>query len=116
MADSFILHFFASTPMTREPQWIEVGVGAIIAIMLLREVFGYLLKKKSTEGMTNMEAQIDDLHKWHDISDENGVKKWYVPRSMERSMDKLIEAVDRNTKVQEEVLREIKRVHPEGQK
>jgi len=43
--------------------------------------------------------QIDDLHKWHDVQDNEGVKIWYVRRSLEDAIVKLADNIDAQTKV-----------------
>ena len=46
-----------------------------------------------------IEKKIDDLHKWHDVQDSEGVKIWYVRRSLEDAITKLAENIDTQTKV-----------------
>jgi hypothetical protein len=35
----------------------------------------------------------DDLYKWHDVRDADGVPKWYIKESMEETMKVLAEAI-----------------------
>lgn len=41
--------------------------------------------------------QVNDLHEWHSLTDEDGVKIWYVPRSYERAMRELTNAIRAET-------------------
>ena len=38
---------------------------------------------------------IGDLHRWHDVRDNEGIPVWYVRRSLESAILKLTDAVDR---------------------
>lgn len=62
-----------------------------------------------------IEKQTDDLHQWHAKEDDDGVKIWYVRRSLEDAMMKLAESMDRQTQVLAEVAREQRHV-VDGQK
>ncbi len=62
-----------------------------------------------------IEKQTDDLYKWHAKEDDDGVKVWYVRRSLEEAMMKLAESMDRQTTILAEVAREQRHV-VEGQK
>lgn len=40
-------------------------------------------------------AEIEDLHKWHDVTDEDGVRLWYVRQSLEKSLVRLDTTMDK---------------------
>jgi hypothetical protein len=48
-----------------------------------------------------MSDQLEDLHEWHDKEDVDGVKVWYMRKSLEDAIIKLGENVDRQTRVLE---------------
>jgi len=90
----------------------QLGIGGIFAILILREVFNYL-GKKSTSGPatacaigdnTKAARQIERLYEWHDKEDQDGVKVWYVRSTLEKAIDKLTEAVERDAQVSERIL------------
>jgi hypothetical protein len=82
---------------------LQLGVGGIFAIMVIREVLGFLRDRKggatSEEGAKTRElvhqvkSKLDELHKWHDVRDDEQVPVWYVRKSLEREIGKLCEAV-----------------------
>jgi len=81
---------------------LQLGTGGILALLLVREVLTFLAKKKGDSGTTNyysdarteiMARQIAELHDWHDHEDNDGVKVWYVRRSLEESVAKLTDAI-----------------------
>jgi hypothetical protein len=80
---------------------VELGVGLIAAIMVIREVLGFLDKKKYTNGnllehgavmnehlndvryaVLKVKDKVDDLYDRHNKTDEGGVFNWYVKRSL----------------------------------
>lgn len=48
-----------------------------------------------------MSDKLDDLHEWHDKEDVDGVKVWYMRKSLEDAILKLGDNVDRQTRVLE---------------
>lgn len=79
---------------------VELGVGLMAAIMVIREVLNFLDKKKfysdngngSLNGhgavmnehvndvrfaVSKVKEKVDDLHNWHDKRDADGVPLWY---------------------------------------
>ena len=107
--------------------WIgQVGVGGIFVVLVLRMVFDFLEKreKKKNNGNTSdlgatgkkvhillqkvekIEKQTQDLYDWHNKEDEEGVKIWYVRRSLEEAITRLSTAIETQTKVLTEMSRE----------
>ena len=87
----------------------QLGVGGIFAIIILREVFGFLAKKRDKNGgssaQTDMftllraiEAGTAELVRLHDVKDEDGVPVWYVRKSLERQIERLVMGVASMTK------------------
>lgn len=40
----------------------------------------------------------DEMHAWHDVEDEEGVKLWYVRKGLWKSLDKLSENIEKQSK------------------
>ncbi len=89
----------------------EAGIGAIVALMILREVFSFLTSKKDIRpDILIMQRKIDELYDWHDQTDADGVKVWYIRKSLEESVDGLQETIKEFIRVQQlslDVLKEI---------
>lgn len=93
----------------------QIGIGGIIALLVLREVFGFLRGRNGSGKITSDDLrrirkaleQIHDLWEWHNVSDADGVKLWYVRRSLEESMDQLSKNISKQTEVLSEMLRSI---------
>ena len=66
----------------------QPGIGGILVIMVLREVFTFLKSRKSTTDQL-----IKDLHEWHAVTDSDGVKVWYVRKSLTDSVAKLADSI-----------------------
>lgn len=86
---------------------LQLGVGGIFAILILKTVFDFLTKKKDEKkngngnGLSTVKValQIKDLWDWHNISDEDGVKLWYFRRSLEPAVHKLAENIESQTRI-----------------
>jgi hypothetical protein len=55
----------------------------------------------------NTQDLIEDLHEWHDKSDQDGVKIWYIRRSLEDALNKnaaAVEALAKNAEMQTTLL------------
>lgn len=89
-----------------DDQFLQVGAGGLFALLVLREVFGFLKEKvraQSNVVIDNMAKQIQELHEWHAVTDEDGVKIWYLRRSLENAIEKLTSNLD----IQTQLLREM---------
>lgn len=106
------------------------GLGLFILATALRELFGWLKQKnlqnsesrlksveesaKSTnEQIDLIKKKIYDLHEWHDKTDQDGVKIWYVRKSLEdtladsaKAMNILAENSELQTRLLEEIIQE----------
>ena len=81
----------------------QIGIGGIFAILVIREVLNFLGKKKDSPSsaktcefdketkdlLFKLKNQVDDLYKWHDQRDADGVPVWYIRRSLEEAIVKL---------------------------
>ena len=67
--------------------------------MVLREVFAFLRGRSPARNGNLQAKQIADLWEWHNRSDEEGVKVWYVRKSLERSINRLADNVQEQTQV-----------------
>lgn len=89
-----------------DDQLLQVGAGGMFALFVLREVFSFLKERMRTQSNTVLDLmakQIHELHEWHAVTDEDGVKIWYLRRSLENAIDKLTNNLD----VQTQLLREM---------
>jgi hypothetical protein len=78
---------------------LQVGVGGIFTILVLKEVFGFLYRYKGSNNKANIEQRIggvhermwklDKLYDWHNTQDEDGVPVWYVRKSLEEAIKEL---------------------------
>ena len=72
-----------------DDQFLQVGAGGLFALLVLREVFGFLKEKVRAQSnlvIDNMAKQIQELHEWHAVTDEDGVKIWYLRRTLENAI------------------------------
>ncbi len=89
-----------------EDQLLQIGAGGLFALLILREVFGFLKEKVRAQNNTAFDIlakQIQELHDWHAVTDEDGVKIWYLRRSLENAIEKLTNNLD----IQTQLLREL---------
>lgn len=77
----------------------QLGIGGIFAILVLREVFLFLGRRRGTGTDDAMRKQVADLHDWHAREDVDGVKIWYVRKSLDESIEKLATAIDQLVKI-----------------
>lgn len=85
----------------------DAGIIVIGVILILREVFGFIAKRKNgarhrvcddcVEGIKAIAKQTDDLYRWHDVRDNEGVPIWYVRKSLEKAINKLADNVEKQT-------------------
>ena len=61
-------------------------------------------------GLAKIGRQVDDLHDWHDETDADGVKFWYVRRSLEDALHSLSENISLETKLLDRIDRRLERI------
>lgn len=105
--------------------WVgQIGVGGIFVVLVLQLVFKFLEKWRHKDGDTKdiipsgkkaavllqkvekIERQTQELHDWHNKEDEEGVKIWYVRRSLEDAISRLSTAIETQTQVLTDMSRE----------
>jgi hypothetical protein len=90
-----------------EDNWQLITIAALVAG---DKVLSFM--KDRGIDLAKMSRHIDDLHAWHSREDEDGVKVWYVRKTLETAMEKLAD----NIMAQTEILKEIHREHIASQK
>jgi hypothetical protein len=77
---------------------MQLGVGGIFAILVLREVFAYLQRRESNKnggpGSQKWKWKLDKLYDWHNALDDEGVPIWYVRKSLEQGIKTLTASID----------------------
>lgn len=105
---------------------LELGVGLIAAIMVIREVLNFIERKKNGSGhdgalmnehvndvrgaVSVIKDKVDDLHEWHNKTDADGIPLWYVRRSLEESIKDLGEKIYLQIEMQTKILRHMERM------
>jgi hypothetical protein len=88
-------------------QWTEITTGGVLALLIIREVLGFLKPRNGNGGnggnggtvsiqikeLRRMTEQIQKLYDWHDQRDRDGVPVWYVRESLERHIEQLTAAL-----------------------
>lgn len=100
---------------------LQLGVGGILAILVLREVFSFLRSRGNnnidlTAEIRCVKTRIDELYRWHDVRDEDGTPIWYRRASMTRSIERLtssISELERAVQRQAEILIQLMEVESE---
>ena len=94
----------------------QLGVGGIFVILVLRLVLDFLksrevadAKKSGCAFDADFQRRIKELYDWHALTDSDGVKVWYVRKSLDDAVLKLSESVESQT----EILRELMRLQNE---
>jgi hypothetical protein len=83
----------------------QLGVGGILVVLVLREVFNFLAKRNGEKGdahpheCVECRKMVEQLFKMHDKTDEDGVYVWYVRKSLEAAISKLGDAIETQTQV-----------------
>jgi hypothetical protein len=101
----------------------EVLGGAIVVVIILQMVFAFLSKRASSEReeglksvLADIDRRVDELHRWHDRDDEEGVKIWYVRKSLEDAVTRLADVIDQQGGLFRELVSEMKAVRAEVKK
>jgi len=94
-----------------EDQLLQVGAGGMFALFVLREVFSFLKERLRCQNNTVLDImakEIHELHEWHAVTDEDGVKIWYLRRSLENAIEKLTHNLDMQTQLLREMVLSMK--------
>ena len=77
-----------------------VGIFALFALMVFREVTGVLkARRPDTVDLRALSRKVDELHSWHDKEDADGVKIWYYRRSLEDSINRLCDVIEKQSQL-----------------
>ena len=74
-----------------------LAVIVLIAALIIDRILG-MLKTRGID-LQIITRQIDDLHNWHNQHDDEGVKIWYVRRSLEEAVHKLAQNIELEAKL-----------------
>jgi len=82
----------------------EISLGGAVALLILREVFGFLLNRRNASALLAKDAEnsvllqkITDLWNWHNVRGTDNVPVWYFRSSLDESMEKLSDSIDNQT-------------------
>jgi hypothetical protein len=73
----------------------QLGVGAVVIILVLKEVFTFIKKSRidseddSRRTIIEIKNMIQDLHKMHDVRDDDGRPVWYFKNSLTEAITDL---------------------------
>ncbi len=93
----------------------SLGVGGILAIIILKEFLNYISQKKPEhfnkkldkicEDVKILKRESRDLHQWHDKEDSEGVKIWYTRnKSLEDILKRIVDNMEVQTKILQKLL------------
>lgn len=87
---------------------VQLGVGGALALLIIERVLTLVfnfLKERKNKGvdLPLLAQQVNELYQWHSVTDDDGVKRWYVRRSLEEAIREL----SANIRAQTEVLQEL---------
>jgi hypothetical protein len=69
---------------------VEYLVTQIVVSLIGTGIIGIII------GILSMNSKIKELHAWHDVNDEEGVKIWYTRnKTVEDTLEKMTEILDR---------------------
>jgi len=95
----------------------ELALGLGLALILVDKIMYWIDRKRNgtvskdhpppKEEWKLMLAQMKDLHDWHNKEDEDGVKIWYVRRSLEEAIARLSENIAMQTRILERLVDKI---------
>jgi len=73
------------------------------------------LKSRGIDAVV-MSKQLDDLWRWHNMEDSEGVKIWYVRRSLEDAIIELSKNIAAQTKLWDRIDRRLERMEETKEK
>ena len=86
----------------------QLAVWLLVGLLAVDRVLGAL--KSRGVDLQRIGRQVDDLHDWHDETDADGVKIWYVRRSLEDALHSLSENISLETKLLDRIDRRLERI------
>lgn len=113
--------------MPADPSIVDIGIGAAVALLIIKEVLSFardVLNKKNggnghgvppamAAGIKELTRDYwepvlrmtDEMHKWHNVHDNDGVKMWYVRPSLVVAIRSLSDNIDTQTNVLQEIIK-----------
>jgi deoxyribodipyrimidine photolyase-like uncharacterized protein len=76
-----------------EDSLTQLIMGGGLVVLVIDRAFGAL--KNRGVDVNKVVKQIDELHAWHNKEDDDGVKVWYVRKSLEDAIEKLASAINK---------------------
>ncbi len=89
----------------------ELGTGAVFLLIVIKLALDFIKGRKRDDNGNSKEIekvkmvvyelrdQLNDLHEWHNVRDNDGVPIWYVRRSLEEAINKLAENIAMQTQL-----------------
>lgn len=85
--------------------YTQLGVGGVFVIVVLEKVFTFLKGFKNKKGdCEECQRILMELFKMHNVKDEDGVPVWYLRRSLESAIEKLVVSISAQTDVFKELV------------
>lgn len=84
-----------------QDQWLQLGVGGIFALMVIREFVGFATKMRPGSRTNGQARMVEDLHRWH-APDQRGQQMWKNALLMD-VVGGLKVAVEKNTEASEKL-------------
>lgn len=86
----------------------QIAVVLLVIIVAVDKVLN-MLRSRGID-LQVIARQVAELHRWHDVSDSEGVKIWYVRRSLEEAIDKLADNIELETKLLDRIDRRLEKL------
>ena len=86
----------------------ELGTITMVAALIVDRIFQALKNRGIDIG--KIAAQINELHGWHDMDDDEGVKIWYVRHSLEEAIIALSKNISLQTTLLDRIDRRLERI------
>jgi len=87
----------------------------VIALWITRELLRMMRTPKKDalldsliKSVRDIKDKTDDLHEWHNKTDQEGVKVWYVRRSLEQAIKELSKNIGHQTEIFQAILGDLK--------
>lgn len=77
-----------------------IGLAALYAVI---ELVKFLTPDRPLS--LDNQRKLDDLHEWHDITDDEGRRLWYVPKHLHMEQERIVEMLRDISKNQETTAR-----------
>lgn len=108
------LKFFHSATSRRNGQ--ANGKDIAKAIELAMENVSEAALRAMKDHFAPMVRQIDDLYGWHDVTDEDGVRVWYLRRSLEKAINRLADVVEKSHQLTQQQVRLLEQLCEESRR